>query len=303
MLGSLVLAIVVLVRLDWAHLPVPTTGMMVGAALFHGLAIALLGYLWKWLLLTAGNVRVTWPEVVAHIGATLAGKYLPGKVWGLVSRGAMLSQKSLPVGDTVAISVVEQGVLMHAAAVVAGAAWGLFTFAEGGSPVLLGAALAVAWLSVHVVSRWLPDIIKVCHPLLSRLRLGAASSSRVWQVIQGRRYGYLIVGFCAYWCLLGAVLWQWMPPSAPMGLSMAGLVLATVPIAVVAGFLALWVPSGIGVREGVMVTLLMIVIPVQDAIGLSLLFRCWCILVDIVVGGLALLFYRRQLKVPPQEDS
>ncbi len=294
LLAGIPLAALALVRLEWATLPALPWSIVALAAVIHLTAVFLLMRLWRFILLRGAGVRISDAEAILHIGMTLAGKYVPGKVWGLFSRGVLLSGKSSSVADTVVVSLAEQGVLMHAACVTAALAYALSHWMEGGTLWWLALTVLLVILSALLVARWLPRIADVTARFVPRWPRMALLQSSVWGAVSGPRYPGLLAGFTLYWSLLAAVLLALASPLLPEGDVTRAIVqmMLAVPVAVVAGFLALWMPSGIGVREGVLVLLLNGVFTWQEAVGLSLLFRCWCVAMDICLGVLALLLKR-----------
>ena len=56
-----------------------------------------------------------------------------------------------------------------------------------------------------------------------------------------------------------------------------------------AGYVAVFAPSGIGVREAIIAGMLAGTLPLEDAVALGLLYRIWLVVVDGVLGvGLVL---------------
>ena len=70
---------------------------------------------------------------------------------------------------------------------------------------------------------------------------------------------------------------------------------ATVPVFVLsltagflAGFVALFAPGGVGVREGVGAALLANIMSLEDAVLLMLMFRLWVVVMELLAGALML---------------
>jgi uncharacterized membrane protein YbhN (UPF0104 family) len=70
------------------------------------------------------------------------------------------------------------------------------------------------------------------------------------------------------------------------------LVLANT-VGVVAGFVAIFSPGGIGVREAISSAILAGFIPTADAVVLSLLFRLWTVVMEAIFGGFGLIIAAR----------
>jgi len=69
------------------------------------------------------------------------------------------------------------------------------------------------------------------------------------------------------------------------------------------GFIVLFAPGGIGIREGIMVALLSPVTGVTLAVAISALHRVITMLFDIVLGGLSLSINNKTLSVQEKNDS
>ena len=70
---------------------------------------------------------------------------------------------------------------------------------------------------------------------------------------------------------------------------------ATVPVFVLsltagflAGFLALFAPGGVGVREGVGAVILATIMSLEEAVLLMLMFRVWVVVAELLAGALVL---------------
>lgn len=298
LLVGIPLAAVVLARLDWISIPMPGWQELLLAATVQGAAVILLMRLWRSLLMSAVAIHISDAEAIVHIGMTLAGKYIPGKLWGLFTRGVLLAEKSPSLADTVAVSIAEQGVVMHAALVTAALSFGMTRWlGEGESGYFFLAAVLTAF-SVVVVAFSLPRIGKTLANWFRFIPRARSLESGVWIAIAGKRYMVLLAGFSGYWVLNAGVLFalSWPAFSAETLPLAAAQVLMAVPVAVVAGFLALWLPGGIGVREGVLVALIAGLVPLKDAVGISLMFRCWCVGLDVCLGVAAVALQRRSKK-------
>ena len=65
-------------------------------------------------------------------------------------------------------------------------------------------------------------------------------------------------------------------------------------LGMVVGFIALFAPAGIGVREVVNGGILLGSLTAIEIAGFVILLRCWSVCADIMIGGLAILFSRKK---------
>ena len=104
------------------------------------------------------------------------------------------------------------------------------------------------------------------------------------------KYRSILRLFCYYslcWCVTGLILFLFIRSllCIEIGLSATTGISA---ISFVAGFLAIFVPAGLGVREGVMTALLSIYLPIEITIVITLFFRFLIIIRELIYGGIAL---------------
>jgi len=65
------------------------------------------------------------------------------------------------------------------------------------------------------------------------------------------------------------------------------IITAAIPLAMLLGFLAVWAPGGIGVREGTIIAVLALHFPVDFAISIAIYYRMICVVIDLSIGAFA----------------
>jgi uncharacterized membrane protein YbhN (UPF0104 family) len=86
----------------------------------------------------------------------------------------------------------------------------------------------------------------------------------------------------------------------PVQLSMLSVLTSAYCLSWITGFIVLFVPSGLGVREGVMTLLLSSILTTPLAIAMSFLSRIWFTLFEIVVFFIGLLVRKAGRKQTPE---
>jgi hypothetical protein len=241
------------------------------------------------------------------------GKYLPGKVmfagnFYLLSRAAGIG--NLEIGAAFAISM---------------ALW-ILTASLCGLPVLgllqpalrysiLALPLLLA-LSIH--PRFLGWLIKVAQRLGGRLRStthasptdqaadasGSTGSLTASDVAESRTEAmlaqldagfYLHAGFLylALWALAGLGAYLCVAAFAEVDLGLYPLALASIALGTVAGFLALFAPVGLGIREGIGALILSPAVGADVALLSMVLLRGVTVLVDLLLALLSMLAGRQ----------
>jgi uncharacterized membrane protein YbhN (UPF0104 family) len=207
-------------------------------------------YLTFWLLLlrTLGQRPALLPAARAYFVGHL-GKYVPGKAWALLLRATLAPAAGVPVGVAALTAVYETLTTMAAGALLAAVllSWQL----AAGSEHLIWLALGLLALA------GIPILPGIFNPVVRRL--SAPFTKRDAVPLPRLRYRTLLEGLglgVAGWGLLGVSLWAVVqglrPEPAPWQWDVWLRWTGFMALAYVAGFLAVVVPGGVGVREAVL---------------------------------------------------
>jgi len=241
---------------------------------------------------TTGRIVPLW-DCYVQIVMVLVGKYLPGKVWGVAVRSQQLTRFGIPHRSSLVAAYLE-----HLISVLAGMVVGLIAWLEAtGYPfrwwiyllALIGLTLAAGFHTrlLSLVFRW-----------LSR-RYPAVGEAIALTGLPVRSYFLLFLLYLAEWLAIGAILvclfaaFSDTSPSPELILLMVG----SNAIGMIVGFMAFFSPGGIGVREGVIVGLLVAEVPVAEATFLVVCYRLWLIMTDAIAGAVIFLVYQYPIKV------
>lgn len=199
--------------------------------------------------------------------SALAG-FLPGSMWHAVSRVYLADQAGVPKLVTGLSVVVESALNLLAAVAVAG-----LSLAAWPDPPLW--AIVPAALGIVAVI-WRPDLFfRLADWILVRFGrkpLGVRLSSG--DVVR------ITVPFALNWLAFGAIFYMLLAALYPdVSLLYLPVVTGIFTVAWVGGYLAIFVPQGLGVREFIIVTLLAALgIPAPVATAAALLARLWSLL-------------------------
>lgn len=205
------------------------------------------------------------------------GKYVPGGVVQVASV-VDLTRRSGIAGNDIAVAMP-----VHAlAAIVAPGllATSLFVVFDERLPGPIRAAIAVgsATLAAGIVRRrWLATIFDFAHRRWRRLPDGShVPPSR--RLVLAASFGF--IGFVSYGSafavLLGPSAWR------PFAVAAAGF-----GVAFLAGFVALPVPSGVGIREGVLVAAVGSLAPLVDVLAAAVVLRVTQLAAEVAVFTIA----------------
>lgn len=196
------------------------------------------------------------------------GRYVPGKVWQIAGLVALSRERGVPAATATAAAVVGQGIaLLSATAVGVGAVWG---FADGAS-----------W-------RW---VVPVTLVILPTAGLIPPIFERVWdlwfRLAKTPRPEGLTPSTGAGWLAIGAVSWIVIASSFWLlvsGLGLPAPFLGTAPAfaaAYVLGYLVVFAPAGIGIREGFLVVMLAPFLGAEAA-AVAIIARLWTTLLEVL---------------------
>jgi len=238
-----------------------------------------------------GASVLTWRAALCELGSTMTiraaskiylvgqlGKFLPGSAWALALQMELAKQANVPRARSVAAGVVAIGVNA-----VTGLAMGLTIVPR----VVSGGA----WRTITLVAVVTVCAVGLSPPLLTRLvnvgfrivRRDPIQREVTWRGIL-TAVGWAVVSFTCY----GLSVWVLaISVGAPAAESLP-LCLAGVAFAMTLGALVVVAPSGIGVREAVIVAALAPVMERPEALAIALVARLLFVLADLIAAVVTL---------------
>ena len=212
---------------------------------------------------------------------SLLGKYIPGSIWIYTMRTTFFAEWAVPVRAVLSAAALENVYVLVTGGV-------LFLVTEGGAaghPWLGPAAGAAALLSLAVAPSWFARAASVGLRRLGRPAIG---------LHPGRRQSlFFAAAFLTTWLLIGFGVWIL---ARGMGVA-AGFcrfpeLAGAYALAVSAGFLVIFAPGGIGVREGVFAYFVSRLAPGSDAVLFALAVRIITSVAELLALGVAELLHR-----------
>lgn len=255
------------------------------ALLFVGYASTAL--IWALIVRDLGGPRLAYRDAVRLFMIGNLGRYIPGKVWQIMALAALARRHGVSAPTATAAAILGQGTGLSAAmAVGLGAAWhyGADTAWRWAVPtVLLGGTLLGLFPPVfHAVTRlW--------------FRVAKSPRPKSLSSVHGARWVLLSLGS---WIVYATAFWLF---ARGLGLNLdfvAGT--SGFAAAYVLGYLMVFAPAGIGVREGFLVALLASSIGVGAATALAAAARLWTTVVEVIPAAA---FWTRHLATDGVTDS
>jgi uncharacterized membrane protein YbhN (UPF0104 family) len=255
--------------------------LLILSFLLQIVALFWLVQIWRWILGHTGSSVSYFGLFKVWFFANL-GRYLPGKVWQFLGMVYMLEKRGVPPRNTFSTVVLAQTFSVMSGLLIA------FFF--------LGGNLYSQFLSkspgliVVIVMFFLAVIVMACYPkLLQKIvnfGLGILKKEKITLDITGKDVIIYLLCYSVSWLLFGLAFLVFIKAMAQASFAMYPSLTGAFAFSVNIGFLALFVPGGIGVREGLLVLLLSSLFPasfpVPVATLISLLARLWVTIAELL---------------------
>jgi glycosyltransferase 2 family protein len=270
--------------LEWSIEP----GWLVLSAVVVWSMYGLLIAAWRTMLASWGRGLDFWSASRIWTISSL-GKYLPGKLWSVAGMAVMAQRAGVGAGAAAGSAVILQVLAIGTGAAVAAlTGWSSFRRVYPGAEAGLTLLVLVSMVAVGVIVRpeWVRRVIRIAVPEATVARtppLRAVAFGITANVIAWLGYGV------ALWLLARGLL-----PEAGLGLLPATAVFTA---SYLAGFLALFAPGGIGVREGVFILMLQGPIGIGAATALAIASRLLLTVTELGAAAPFLLFPREKPSV------
>lgn len=279
--GSIV-AIIVMLRQETSRLTMPS--LVAPRYLAIAVVVQVLFWwsaavMWSNVVKSAAGSGLSFLDSFRQLALVSLGKYLPGKVWGIVARGSQMMSQGTGAQQSAVATFYEQFILLHSAVVLCAV---LFAAQRPSALTIIAAVLAVA--SAVFGSLISTLLVKLGGWLAARAGLGFSEADLV--ALRGLDYLKLVAGYSLVWILSGTIflcLYLAFFPAQPDIATAIGIVMANA-ISIAVGFFAIFAPGGIGVREAIAASVLMAYMPLAEAAVIVILFRIWTVAMDGIAG-------------------
>jgi glycosyltransferase 2 family protein len=239
-----------------------------------------------------------WQRMLKHTGSTVSyfklfkvwfyanlGKYLPGKVWQFLGIIYMLEKEGVPKKNS-----FSTGVMAQSFSVISG----LFI-----SVILLGPDLYHRYFSlkpglmIAMVILSLAVLALLCYPKILEkilnLGLRIVKKDKITLDIRGKDVIIYLLSYSLSWLLFGLAFLIFVKSMTQADFKMYPTLTGAYAFSLNIGFLAIFTPGGIGVREGVLVFLLSSLFPLPVSTLISLLSRLWMTVGEVLCFLIAML--------------
>jgi len=228
--------------------------------------------------------EVSQPLATYSHGISVFAKYIPGKLWVILGRASLAARKDDSVKVFSTISLKEQLVYLFVGLLIS-----LFAllFVEVKLWFLIIILATVAGLSFFLFSK---KVYQLFMKLLKRL-FGKELDVPFVGLKELTNIGGATMLYWSFWSVGFFLLCKSIAPDISFMAAYA------FPLSVSYGLLAVFMPGGIGVREGIIVFVLTAIgVDVKVATSISVISRMWFITGEIFIFLIALLAKKTQIK-------
>jgi len=258
-------------------------GWLVCSAVVIWVDFALLVHLWRVLLQAMSGKQLGFFTAFRISVIANFGKYIPGKVWSVLGMVVLLRQEGYSAPSALAATMLHQAYTVVSGLIYVAVVMGSEIF--GGKPMVplvIGVAAGLLILYPPVFSALLNFGLR----LLKREQLTVTIS---FAMAAG-----LFVAYILAWIIYGTGFWCMLLGFGihPESFWRTGAVFSA---AYLLGFLALFAPGGLGVREGTLSLLLGTTMAPGLAALIAVASRLWMTVIEIVQSIPALLTNRKKI--------
>jgi hypothetical protein len=230
------------------------------------------------------GLQISVPQAVYSHGISVFAKYIPGKIWVILGRASIISEKGFSLSFASTISLKEQLVYLFLG--------------------LLISLMVLPFISVHILFTLMVFFTAVgLYLLLFVESIHRFILSALFKLVKKKfevpfitfkdavPFAKWILVYWSIWSIAFYLLTKSIIPETPV------LAAFAFPVSVCYGLLAVIVPGGVGVREGILVLFLSSLgIDPAQAVTLSIIQRLWFITGEIYIFLVALVFKAKAYK-------
>ncbi len=254
-------------------------------------------FCWKTIAMQAFGLKFAWDDALYHVGLTAVAKYIPGKIWGVVGKTLIAGQTGLSKAVMMQAAIYEQLLTLAVGAWFGLALYIIVDEPRGGAALAMTGLILVPLL-FHVMLRHLQGVAARLPFIRRRM-----DTDLVFPVPSRTTVFHSVALYLTLWLLTGLVVSSLLTVTGEaLDPSIIMRTTGSTMLAVCGGFLALFSPGGLVVREGILVALLGPFLGPVNALQFALVMRIWNLAFDVFCVGLAagvfLLLKRKQVAVP-----
>jgi uncharacterized membrane protein YbhN (UPF0104 family) len=242
----------------------------------------LTGMVWALIVSNLGGPEIAVTDAIRIFMIANLGRYVPGKVWQIAGLAVLAKDLGVPAQTAAAAAVLGQGVALVGA-------------------TLIGLE-AVASLSIPGLPRWAIVATMFGSIFVGLLPPVFRASTGLWfRLARTPMPDHLRPSHAGVWLALGVLNWLLFAGAFWILVRGLGFDVALIPTAsafaaaYVLGYLMIFAPAGLGVREAFLITLLTPHTGAASAGGVAVIARLWTTVIEVVPAAT---FWARHVTLP-----
>jgi uncharacterized membrane protein YbhN (UPF0104 family) len=236
--------------------------------------------IWAWYLITVKlGIAISLRETLESWFYSQLGKYLPGKVWLLLGRYYFYESKGKSRGKISIALYLEVVTVLLAAGLLS--AIGTVSFREANA---FRSNMEIWWAFLLLIIVFLSLYPKFLQKILNWILI-LFHKEPIILSISYRDISWILLVCILSWIIGGIGFWIFVDSVFAIPSQHILFLTGALALSSTLGLIALFAPSGLGVREGVLVYLLSHLMPGGVAVIISVLTRIWMTLVEIGLIG------------------
>ena len=248
---------------------IPNFPLLGASSLLLMIGYAISAANWAYIVNDLGGPQIPKTDAIRLFMMANLGRYIPGKIWQITGLAALARDRGVTPGTAVGAAVLGQGIAL---VVAAGLGIGVYhTLLPSGYSVLISAVL----IGSVIILAAIPISFKAGAELW--LRLTGSQPIGTLNPTSGLRWLLL---YLVNWIVYSLAFWM-MVASFSSDVSLIP-VAAAFPAAYVLGYLMIFAPAGLGVREGFLIAFLSPYLGVGPSGIITVVARLWTTLTEVV---------------------
>lgn len=251
----------------------PDIGILIGAFVLYFVYKLTLASLWHYIT-RLDNASISYGNAVTAYLYSILGKYIPGKVFMLAARIPAYEREKVPVRKVTVCFLLENVCTLLGAAFLF-----LISLLFFPNEVLKDYAWAVVIFIIVFFVCINPKIINFFLRLLGRIMKKDDMEIP---------FGYLkmlsvVLLFILNWLIVGVGFYLLARSVYPVGFSQLLYTAGVYGLSAIIGIICIFAPSGLGVREGIMVLGLSLIMPEEYAVIIGIVSRLWATVAELLL--------------------
>jgi len=229
---------------------------------------------WR-LILKHLKEKLNYKKTIKYWFLSQLGKYIPGKIWFVLGRIYYCKKEGISIKNSFASMTLETALNAFASLIIF--LLSLLFWTEGKEqflPLVILVPIALIFLHPKIFIGLLNFGLKIIKKKPININI------RYKDIL------FLTSLFCVFWIIQGFAFSLFVSVIYPIEISLYPILIGIFAVAWILGFISIFTPGGLGVREGVIAFLLSFYISPGIAIVIALAARLWVTLGEIIMIGL-----------------